>query len=46
MTKIKEWWIKAAPALLGGMWVAILFSVSLYLLLWSIVGIIRIVGAM
>lgn len=44
MRELKNWIDKAAPQMLGAIWVITLFSLSLYLLTWSIMGILRMVG--
>ena len=46
MRQFKEWLDRVAPKILGLIWVITLFSLSLYLLAWSITGILRVVGVM
>lgn len=44
MREFKEWVDRVAPKMLGVIWVMTLFSLSLYLLAWSIMGILRTIG--
>ncbi len=44
MRKFKDWINIVAPKILGVIWVATLFSISLYVFVWSIKGIIELMG--
>lgn len=41
MNKFKKWFDKVAPTALGVIWCTGAFTISIYIVLWSIKGILR-----